>query len=143
MLPETFWSRVQKTKTCWLWTGTKNEQGYGLVKGSLRVTPRRAHRYLWAWVNGPIPEGVVIRHRCDTPACVRPDHLEAGTPRENTHDMLQRGRARNGSALTPEAVRAIRAMAEDRPQREVAEHFSLSRAAVCNIVNRKTWAQVT
>ena len=54
------------------------------------------HRWVWEQINGPVPEGLVVRHRCDTPDCFRYDHLEVGTKADNTHDMIERGRARNG-----------------------------------------------
>ena len=54
------------------------------------------HRWVWEQVNGPIPEGMLVRHRCDNPPCFRYDHLLLGTVADNTADMLERGRARNG-----------------------------------------------
>lgn len=70
-----FWSKVDRTDTCWLWTGAKDPKGYGRYR--LRPSVVFAHRYAYALVNGEPPEGLVLDHLCRTPACVRPDHLEA------------------------------------------------------------------
>ena len=68
--------------SCWLWLGCKSS-GYGqLAAHGGRLI--YAHRLSYELAQGPIPEGLQIDHLCRTPACVRPDHLEAVTPRENT-----------------------------------------------------------
>lgn len=77
---------------CWIWVGKIDREGYGefCAKGVCV----RAHRAAFAFENGSPPgPGLVIRHRCDTPGCVNPRHLEAGTPKDNTQDMIMRGRA--------------------------------------------------
>lgn len=55
----------------------------------------RAHRLSWEWVNGPVPKGLKILHRCDNPSCVRPSHLYAGTSQRNSNDMMERNRHPN------------------------------------------------
>lgn len=73
-----FWAKVDKTDTCWLWTGAKTPDGYGnFWDGTAQV---RAHRFSF----GTVPPGLVLDHLCRTPACVNPSHLEAVTQRENT-----------------------------------------------------------
>lgn len=80
-----FWSYVDKTKLCWLWTGSKNPNGYGqinvFVDGKRGIA--RAHRVSYEMANGPIQPGLKIDHICRVRHCVRPDHLEAVTEREN------------------------------------------------------------
>jgi hypothetical protein len=73
---------------CWLWTGTWDENGYGKMIGG------RAHRISYAMHVGPIPAGLCVLHRCDTPACVNPAHLWLGTHLENMADMGRKGRSR-------------------------------------------------
>lgn len=77
---------------CWLWTGTANERGYGRVYSGGRMWV--AHRLSWTQANGPIPSGMFVCHKCDTPACVNPDHLFLGSPRDNVLDMVAKGRHR-------------------------------------------------
>lgn len=84
---------------CWLWTGTMQNAGYGevIVNGNRRL----AHRVIYELHHGPIASGLVVRHRCDTPACVNPDHLLSGTQADNIHDMHARGRARGTFTSLP------------------------------------------
>lgn len=77
-----FWGRVNKTSTCWLWTGFIAPTGYGQLAG--HGTTLRAHRVAYEQVVGPIPEGLVLDHICRVRHCVNPDHLRAVTNRENT-----------------------------------------------------------
>jgi hypothetical protein len=76
-----FWNKVQVTESCWLWTGGKSHNGYGLFHWSRRQV--RAHRFAYEMFVGPIPEGLTIDHLCRVPACVLPLHMEAVTIREN------------------------------------------------------------
>lgn len=91
-LAERVWSRVTKTEGCWLWTGSKTVHGYGLVSNGHTGWAGYAHRLIYAWTFGPIPDGMEVCHRCDTPSCVRPEHLFLGTHADNMHDMAAKGR---------------------------------------------------
>jgi hypothetical protein len=95
---------------CWIWTGEVTPNGYGRVeRGGKKL---RANRVAWSIVNGPIPDGLFICHRCDNKLCVNPGHLYAGTHKENTRDAVERGRLRqpklergaNGKWLPSRAV---------------------------------------
>lgn len=88
--PSRFWSRVNKTETCWLWTGAQTGQfvKYGNAKYQGRT--QGAHRVAYQLVKGPIPEGFQIDHLCFVPLCVNPDHLEA-VPRDE-NDRRRRNR---------------------------------------------------
>jgi hypothetical protein len=79
-LADRLWSRVEKTDTCWLWTGA-NWNGYGQIRADNRV--RLVHRVSYELLVGPIPEGFQIDHLCRVHNCVNPAHLEAVTPRTN------------------------------------------------------------
>jgi HNH endonuclease len=81
-----FWSQVERTSDCWLWTGHVNRDGYGQFKvtdrpGHYRTV--RAHRWAWEVTHGPVPAGLTLDHLCGRPACVRPDHLDPCTAAEN------------------------------------------------------------
>lgn len=67
-----FWLKVNKTDSCWLWTGAKHK-GYGVARvgGSARL----AHRVAWTWTRGVIPAGAQLDHMCHNRACVNPEHI--------------------------------------------------------------------
>lgn len=88
-----FWRRVDKTPTCWLWTGPLFE-GYGRIKLHGKAWP--AHRMAWTMLRGPIPEGMQIDHKCRTRACVNPDHLQTVTHALNQQNRSQQGWGRSG-----------------------------------------------
>ena len=83
---------------CFLWVGHYNKQGYGYFKVNGRNV--RAHRFAYERTHGPIPEGKDVLHSCDTPFCVCPQHLRAGTDLENMQDRDRRGRNGHGRKTT-------------------------------------------
>lgn len=88
---ERFWNRVRIGDGCWPWTASKFPNGYGQTSlGAYKE--RYAHRVSWMIENGPIPPKMLIMHKCDNPVCVRPDHLMAGSCRDNSVDMFNKGR---------------------------------------------------
>jgi hypothetical protein len=85
--------RLGAPEECWPWIGaTFTESGYGMIQD--RTTTLGAHRAVWASINGPIPAGHIIMHTCDNRPCCNPAHLKLGTYRENTLDMIAKGRGR-------------------------------------------------
>ena len=79
---ERFWSKVDKSGDCWLWTGALGRGGYGHFYW--QGTNKRAHRVAYKFAVGPIPEGLYLDHLCRVRNCVNPSHLEPVTPGENT-----------------------------------------------------------
>lgn len=80
---------------CWEWHAPAGNR-YGHLKVSLgRGQVESVHRMAWMlYTTQPIPEGLFVCHHCDNPACGRPDHLFLGTAKDNTHDMIAKGRDR-------------------------------------------------
>lgn len=107
-----FWRKVDRRgpDECWPWRGATVRGTHGHVRlddGSLVY----AHRRSFEIHNGAIPEGLVVRHKCDFGLCVNPDHLEIGTQADNVRDMVDRGRGhwqgkpnvcQRGHEFTPE-----------------------------------------
>lgn len=79
---------------CWLWQGsrTKWRMSYGVFWDPLLGREVRAHRRAYELTFGPIPDGLIVRHKCDVPLCCNPYHLEVGTHADNSRDMVERGR---------------------------------------------------
>lgn len=85
-----FWGMVEKTDDCWLWKGAVSMAGYGRFWNDGRMC--QASRFSYELVHGKIPKGKEACHRCDTPACVNPEHIFIGTHRENLLDASAKGR---------------------------------------------------
>jgi hypothetical protein len=94
---ERFFEKTQPEPNsgCLLWTGAVHPDGYGKISPGGREGPKIASRVAWEIARGPIPDGMLVCHRCDTPACVNIDHLFLGTDADNVQDMVRKGRARN------------------------------------------------
>lgn len=93
-LAERMNASVDRSGDCWIWTGTKTPEGYGLVGRGGRT--ERAHRVAYELARGPIPAGLVIDHICHNPSCVRLEHLHAVTPKENAENRA--GSQRNSAS---------------------------------------------
>lgn len=120
-----FWTRVETVGECWEWQGARQKYGHGLM--SVKGKHQKAHRISFEIHNGPIPAGMVVRHKCDNPPCVNPDHLELGTLADNNRDRDERGRhvklegeAHGMHKLTDRQVATIRRFAEERKLTRVA-----------------------
>lgn len=86
------WGRLDRLESgCWEWTGSRNEDGYGVIQ--IAGSPTKAHRAAWVLSGrGPIPDGLLVMHACDNPPCCNPAHLRLGTVAENNADRHSKGR---------------------------------------------------
>lgn len=87
-LKSRFWKNVQRSEGCWIWDGSLNESGYGII-GYQKET-LRAHRVSWELHMGSIPEGMQIDHKCRNRQCVNPDHLRIATQKQNSENTTSR-----------------------------------------------------
>ena len=144
---EKFWAKVDKKgeDECWPWTGSRKTTGYGefWISGEGRIRQRfRCNRIALYIKTGEEQE--TARHTCDNPVCCNPKHLEWGTPKDNTDDMMKRGRQvtiQDASAkLTREQVIEIRVRREaGESVRDIVTQFGVANQTVYDILNRKTW----
>lgn len=144
-----FWAKVPSNKDsneCWEWLGTKSSDGYAELKYKRKHI--RANRIMWEMVNGQIPNGMIICHRCDNPACVNPHHLFLGTQMDNMHDKIAKGRHSYGEnhklhKLTIRQVKQIRKQVSERTatMSQIARNMNVSLTTISSIVHEKTWKE--
>jgi len=147
-LEEKFWPKVNKDpnhpKGCWEWTGATT--GAGKNHGVMGLGRRgagsiRAHRFSYELHYGPIPEGLLVCHKCDNGICVNPEHLELGNHQKNIQDAIDRKRfvypplkrgANNGRAkLSWEQAQEIRL--SNLSSRKLAKIYGVSHSSILNI----------
>ncbi len=149
-----FWSKVEKTDTCWFWRGCLSVHGYGrfaMGKGSVA-----AHRYSYQLAFGKIPKGegyhgTCVCHTCDVRNCVNPTHLWLGSNADNSTDKISKGRdvvlrgEASGTARLKEAdvleIRRLYAIG-GFTQKELGERFGVSEAGAQKIIARKIWRHI-
>lgn len=137
------WYVMKDTNSgCWLWTGGADKDGYGWFRrNGQEGGTARAHVYSYEKHIGPVGDLFVL-HKCDTPACINPDHLFLGTAADNTADCNAKMRhvfgERVNTAKLPESiVRQI--YAAEGGYREIGERFGVSAQYVWSVKHRWTW----
>ena len=141
---ERFCSKVSwGSSGCWHWMGAHYGSGYGQFFDQGKK--HGSHRFMWSMLNGDIPPGMMVCHRCDNRSCVRPDHLFLGTNAQNLRDMAQKGRScrgtkNRGAKLTPESVLKILAdHGAGATEETLAIRYGVSTSQVGRIVRRENW----
>jgi len=136
---------VDPNSGCHLWTGHLMHKGYGFFRYSHAEKERLAHRFAWRFAHGNVPEGMHVLHKCDTPACVNPDHLFLGTNDDNCRDKVSKKRQAMGenhaqAKFTTAEIYAIRAY--EGPNKPLARMFGVDPSTTRKIRNGTYWRSV-
>jgi DNA-binding transcriptional ArsR family regulator len=112
-----FWSQIDRRgrDECWDWQGAKNNAGYGCfhLNGKFWM----AHRFMYRIKTGEeIPSGLVVRHKCNRPVCCNPNHLDIGTPLDNSRDRDSKGRNRRIAGARKRDAEMVRLIQEKEPR---------------------------
>lgn len=138
---------------CWNWTGHTYPDGYGRIRefGSEKRFVR-AHRVSYQHFHGPVPDGLVVMHKCDNKRCINPDHLEVGTSAQNVRDAharglvthMYRGMPAPQTKLTPDQVAVIRQKyaAGGVSQAAIGREFGVSKNTIQALICGRSWAGV-
>jgi hypothetical protein len=154
---ERFWSKVEKTDGCWIWTAHKSKDGYGQYTMATKYglcDSDRAHRIAYNLTFDDYDSSLEVCHKCDNPECVRPDHLFLGTMSDNRQDCANKGRLhfqtnpfkgeKHGRAkLDWNTVREIRRLHEEEgiPQVKLVEMFGVGKSAISAIIRKENWVE--
>lgn len=156
-LSERLFSKCRRDERtgCLICSAAPDKNGYCriYIPGNPKKKMQLAHRVAWEIAKGPIPDGLCVLHNCpsgDNPSCVNVDHLFLGTMRDNTQDMMAKGRhryiTRPGEAHARAKLTAPQVMAiyrDKRPNTVIAPEFGTSSANVGRIKRGEAWASVT
>ena len=148
-----YWQKVIPAPLgkCWGWTGTVSKAGYGRLSDGGRAGHNRlASRVAFVLHHRPLAAGELVLHHCDNPPCTAPDHIYAGTMKQNVADMDARGRGKRGkvagedhkmSLFTNEQVLDIRrrVAVDSVTHKQLASEFGVSRSAITQIVRGANW----
>jgi len=147
---EDIWKKVNKTSTCWEWTGMiRNKKShYGAIK--INCKTYAVHRIAWELSYGKIPNGMDVLHHCDNPICCNPLHLFLGTDKDNVIDRVSKNRSgrmygetNHAHKLTREQVKMIKALNWlGYENKELALIYDISATNISYICNEIKWKGV-
>lgn len=142
-----FRDRSDVVGSCWEWRGALSQNGYGSMRTKGVTYP--AHRKSFESAHGKIQCGLHICHKCDNRKCVNPDHLFAGTRKDNMQDCIAKGRFKTpfGSGencpraiLTEEDVLSIRK--DIRSDSALGLIYGVAKSTISAVKKRKTWVKI-
>ena len=139
---ERFLKKVQKTDSCWIWTGASDyTRGYGTAYDGKKM--RLAHRLSWEMFVGSLQDGLCVCHHCDNPSCVNPAHLFLASHSENMKDAYRKGRlpVKKNCKINQETADEIRKVyaAGEKSLYALAVSFGISSTQVRRIVLEDAW----
>lgn len=133
---------TRKVNDCLIWTKCANSDGYprALIDGDANA---KVHRIVWEEASKQSASGFVVRHSCDNPMCINPEHLSLGSQKDNIVDRDKRQR-HGASKLSHDAVRMIRHLNEttNMTQSALAQMFRVHVNTINSLLNRKHWKHV-
>lgn len=142
-LSDSFNKKVVKKNGCWDWNGYVLKTNYSLIRyGNTKI---QSHRASWMIHVGEIPENLCVLHKCDNRRCTNPDHLFLGTRKENSTDMVNKGRSLKGikhnrNKLSEDDVRSVRKLINYGVNDSIiSKFFSVTPASIWFIKNGVTW----
>jgi hypothetical protein len=129
---------------CWIYTSHRQSHN-GYPEMCINTKRARMSHYIYRRFRGKIPENHIIMHVCDSPTCINPNHLKAGTILENIQDKVDKGRQARGekqrlAKLTEGQILAIRA--DTRSLRLIAKDYNIDYTHVSAIKRRKVWKHI-
>lgn len=148
---DSFYSKINigSDDECWEWAAYTDNDGYGRFSyyHQGKEVCKGAHRISYELRKGPIPKGMCICHKCNNPSCCNPDHLYAGTQKDNWKDMVDSGTAtlvkdpsKNPKAkLSWEDVEQIRN--SNDTQVNLGKKYGVSQANISAILLNKSWVR--
>jgi len=140
---------IKNTKGCYICTShRRNHKGYPCieVKENGKRKNTNLSRYIYSVIYGKIPDGKIIRHKCDEPGCINPKHLEIGTHKDNMKDMLERkrecwGENKHGSKLKEKQVLEILKNTSSGI-RELGRKYNVAHTTIIRIKQGKKWKRL-
>ncbi len=132
---------------CWLWGRCRDTSGYGLLTIGGKI--RKVHRLAFLMANGNLDDNACVLHKCDTPACINPNHLFQGTKKDNVDDCIRKNRHTKGhkvgvSKLTEDQVLVILESSKSTNVKtaEIARRFGVSTNTIRHIIKGLTWSHI-
>lgn len=135
-----FASKFEVVGDCWIWTSHRNQDGYGSFHFKGRC--EKAHRASYEMENGSIKYGEEICHKCDTPSCVKPDHLFAGSRSVNQSDSAKKMRQACQKLTMSQVLEIRRELALGARPRDLGPKYGVAPQHISKIKHRRWWAHI-